>query len=172
MRLDLSLCSTRVPPLEFAQRFTCYLKTQFLFGHRAPRVFTSFSISGGFTEGVPPDPIPNSEVKPFRADGTAEIPLWESRSSPDSFLTRSRQLGRVFFWPEMRVDLRQEGWAEAFAQWRKRAGFQLLERTSGFTSVADATRCGSLVQEGWISASCSRERIHSCNGSNSTRFVQ
>ena len=29
-----------------------------------------FTISGGNDEGVPPVPIPNTEVKPFSADGT------------------------------------------------------------------------------------------------------
>ena len=35
---------------------------------------------GGYSEGVPPLPIPNREVKPLSADGTAE--RWESRSPP------------------------------------------------------------------------------------------
>ena len=34
-------------------------------------------ISGGYSGGVPPLPIPNREVKPARADGTAHP--WESR---------------------------------------------------------------------------------------------
>ena len=44
---------------------------------------TSFSVrichhySGGYSVGVPPLPIPNREVKPVRADGTAHP--WESR---------------------------------------------------------------------------------------------
>ena len=41
------------------------------------------TLFGGYIEGVIPDPIPNSEVKPFRADGTAEVILWESRTPPD-----------------------------------------------------------------------------------------
>ena len=43
-----------------------------------------FYTSGDHSEGVPPVPIPNTEVKPFSADGTAV--WWESRSSPDVFL--------------------------------------------------------------------------------------
>ena len=35
---------------------------------------------GGYSVGVPPLPIPNREVKPFSADGTAI--MWESRSPP------------------------------------------------------------------------------------------
>ena len=42
--------------------------------------------SGGDIEEVPPDPIPNSEVKLFGADGTATVTLWESRSLPEFFL--------------------------------------------------------------------------------------
>ena len=43
------------------------------------------SLSGGFAGGATPDPIPNSEVKPSRADGTARSSVWESRSPPESF---------------------------------------------------------------------------------------
>ncbi len=37
---------------------------------------------GGNAEGVTPVPIPNTEVKPLRADGTARAAAWESRSPP------------------------------------------------------------------------------------------
>ena len=43
-----------------------------------------FTISGGDDEGVPPVPIPNTEVKPFSADGTWLETARESRSLPDS----------------------------------------------------------------------------------------
>lgn len=39
-------------------------------------------VFGGDIEKVIPDPIPNSEVKLFRADGTAQTPVWESRTPP------------------------------------------------------------------------------------------
>ncbi len=42
--------------------------------------FMSFVIFGGYSARVPPLPIPNREVKPPRADGTAS--QWESRSPP------------------------------------------------------------------------------------------
>ncbi len=38
--------------------------------------------SGAYTGGETPDPIPNSEVKPSRADDTAGETRWESRSAP------------------------------------------------------------------------------------------
>lgn len=38
--------------------------------------------AGGYGEEVPPDSIPNSEVKLFSADGTAWETVWESRTSP------------------------------------------------------------------------------------------
>ena len=41
--------------------------------------------SGDHSEGVTPDPIPNSEVKPSRADGTTRENVWESRSLPELF---------------------------------------------------------------------------------------
>ena len=37
---------------------------------------------GGHTGGETPDPIPNSVVKPSRADDTAPLAEWESRSLP------------------------------------------------------------------------------------------
>ena len=43
-------------------------------------VACSRDISGGYSDGVPPLPIPNREVKPDRADGTAHPR--ESRSPP------------------------------------------------------------------------------------------
>ena len=42
------------------------------------------TISGGNGEGDPPVPIPNTEVKPFSADGTWLDTARESRTSPDS----------------------------------------------------------------------------------------
>ena len=40
-------------------------------------------ILGDSSEGVPPVPIPNTEVKPFSPDGTARASVWESRKSPN-----------------------------------------------------------------------------------------
>src|SRR5712691_8969406 len=37
---------------------------------------------GGYSEGETPGPIPNPEVKPSSADGTALVTGWESRSPP------------------------------------------------------------------------------------------
>ena len=59
-----------------------------------------FYTSGDHSEGVPPVPIPNTEVKPFSADGTAI--RWESRSSPDVFLCpkgMNKRLGTPFAYP-------------------------------------------------------------------------
>ena len=39
--------------------------------------------SGDNSEGDTPVPIPNTEVKPFSADGTWRETAWESRSLPD-----------------------------------------------------------------------------------------
>ena len=41
--------------------------------------------SGGYVGGVTPVPIPNTEVKPSRADGTSRETARESRSLPDTF---------------------------------------------------------------------------------------
>jgi hypothetical protein len=40
---------------------------------------------GGHRRGVTPVPIPNTEVKPSTADGTARVTAWESRSLPGVF---------------------------------------------------------------------------------------
>ena len=54
------------------------------------------TISGGNGEGVPPVPIPNTEVKPFSADGTWLDTARESRSPPESNKTAA-ELQRSFF---------------------------------------------------------------------------
>ena len=41
--------------------------------------------SGNHSRGATPDPIPNSEVKPSHADGTARETVWESRSLPGTY---------------------------------------------------------------------------------------
>ena len=48
------------------------------------RLTITDTFSGGNGEGVPPVPIPNTEVKPFSADGTWLDTARESRSPPDS----------------------------------------------------------------------------------------
>ena len=46
--------------------------------------------SGDFVGRVTPVPIPNTEVKPAGADGTARETAWESRKSP-GLIKRSPQ---------------------------------------------------------------------------------
>ena len=41
--------------------------------------------SGGCVERATPVPIPNTEVKPLGADGTARATVWESRKPPGLF---------------------------------------------------------------------------------------
>ena len=48
---------------------------------------------GGNVGRVTPDPIPNSEVKPVRADGTAAEALWESRTLPELWKPASKEAG-------------------------------------------------------------------------------
>ena len=52
--------------------------------------------SGGDNEGVTPVPIPNTEVKPFSADGTWLETARESRSLPDSISLRCKSSGAYF----------------------------------------------------------------------------
>ena len=45
---------------------------------------------GNHNIGETPVPIPNTEVKPFSADGTARGAEWESRSLPGFFISGRR----------------------------------------------------------------------------------
>ena len=54
-----------------------------------------FNISGGNDEGVPPVPIPNTEVKPFSAESTWLDTAREDRSLPESIWKKSQ--GFFFF---------------------------------------------------------------------------
>ena len=47
-----------------------------------------FTVSGDDGEGVPPVPIPNTEVKPFSADGTWLDTARESRTLPESIFEK------------------------------------------------------------------------------------
>ena len=49
----------------------------------------SLPVSGGYSEGETPLPIPNRAVKPLSADGTWLERAWESRSPP-VFLLKGR----------------------------------------------------------------------------------
>ena len=49
------------------------------------RIPKSRRFSGDFVGRVTPVPIPNTEVKPAGADGTARVTVWESRKSPGLF---------------------------------------------------------------------------------------
>jgi hypothetical protein len=42
----------------------------------------SKDVPGGLTGGATPVPIPNTEVKPSKADDTAAVRQWESRTLP------------------------------------------------------------------------------------------
>ena len=50
------------------------------------RIILSKKFSGGCVERATPVPIPNTEVKPLGADGTARATVWESRKPPGLFL--------------------------------------------------------------------------------------
>src|SRR5581483_343988 len=51
---------------------------------------------GDLTAGDPPVPIPNTEVKPRRADGTARESVWERRSLPALIKARLRNQSGLF----------------------------------------------------------------------------
>ena len=62
-------------------------------------IYFNFHFSGDFVGRVTPVPIPNTEVKPTRADDTAWEAAWESRKSPDliSKGARSVHLDGLFY---------------------------------------------------------------------------
>ena len=45
-----------------------------------------YTVSGGNSEGVPPVPIPNTEVKPFSAENTSLETGWKDKTLPDFHL--------------------------------------------------------------------------------------
>ena len=51
------------------------------------------AILGDHSEGDPPVPIPNTEVKPLSPDGTARASVWESRKLPGYVRSPSRKAG-------------------------------------------------------------------------------
>jgi hypothetical protein len=70
-----------------------FLNTDLIFSYRLTlsffhfifyaEIFSAIGLNfGGFSLGVTPLPIPNREVKPQHADGTACAGVWESRSLP------------------------------------------------------------------------------------------
>ena len=54
-----------------------------------PRVSCIENASGDHAGGVPPVPIPNTEVKTSRADDTWGASPWESRSSPGNLCKKA-----------------------------------------------------------------------------------
>ena len=63
-------------------------------------------ISGGNGEGVPPVPIPNTEVKPFSAESTWLDTAREDRSPPDSNRKRNKirfQNASIAQWQSIRL---------------------------------------------------------------------
>src|SRR5260221_14619265 len=60
--------------------------------------YASFKFPGDHTARVTPVPIPNTEVKPRRADDTARATVWERRSPPGlNYKGRSGQIRSAFF---------------------------------------------------------------------------
>jgi hypothetical protein len=56
-----------------------------------------FDVPGGLAGGATPVPIPNTEVKPSKADDTAAERQWESRTLPGFKKAHERNLVGLFF---------------------------------------------------------------------------
>src|SRR4051794_41314120 len=66
---------------------------------------------GDHTAGDPPVPIPNTEVKPRRADCTARESVWESRSLPALIKAIFRNECGLFLFPGFPQDFEKSvGW--------------------------------------------------------------
>ena len=52
------------------------------FRYMAKRLNAAKHLTGAYDNGVPPVPIPNTEVKPIRAEDTWRVTAWENRSVP------------------------------------------------------------------------------------------
>ena len=57
----------------------------------------SSEVLGGLAGGVTPVPIPNTEVKPSKADDTAAVRQWDSRTLPGYKKSLLEQSGRLFY---------------------------------------------------------------------------
>ena len=57
--------------------------------NRLKQLHTDYTVFGGDSVGVTPVPIPNTEVKPYSADDTAWVTMWESRSPPEYFSAKA-----------------------------------------------------------------------------------
>ena len=55
------------------------------------------TLFGGYSIGVTPVPISNTEVKPYCADDTAWETMWESRSPPKLFVKGPTTVGPFLF---------------------------------------------------------------------------
>ena len=73
-------------------------------GRQVPVADGDVRFPGGHRSRVTPVPIPNTEVKPATADGTAWVTVWESRSLPGLFLRAGRkQRDAAFFFVRRRL---------------------------------------------------------------------
>src|SRR5438093_2052165 len=68
--------------IETCQSSVCLRSRVSVFGASVRYDRRESSIPGGDAGGATPVPIPNTVVKPSRADGTALVTVWESRSLP------------------------------------------------------------------------------------------
>ena len=69
------------------------------------RIAIHEEIPGDLAGGATPVPIPNTEVKSSRADGTAAVRLWESRTLPGSLESPSIERSMGFFYAKRLLNL-------------------------------------------------------------------
>ena len=108
---------------------------------------------GGDVGGVIPDPIPNSVVKPSRADGTARETAWESRTPPELMLETPLLRKRGFFFGACSVGRRllaprpttdavpHVWWGIRLLSFRDGAGIIAVARCSSWSSASLRLAC-------------------------------
>src|SRR5712692_2369799 len=98
--------------------------------------------SGDFVGRVTPVPIPNTEVKPAGADGTARETVWESRKSP-GLLNEARSalhLSGLFPWEAVMPDYLEQ-FGNQVTSWNgqpmgnRQTAFFIYERDGSFTGI-------------------------------------
>ena len=83
---------------------------------------------GEDSAGDPPDPIPNSEVKPCYADGTAGATLWESRYRRPPFRPPVHVVDWGFFYSHLDLALLYFGVSMKVRKFRISLGFLVVDR--------------------------------------------
>ena len=71
-------------------------------------------VSGDYSEGDPPVPIPNTEVKPFSGDNTSLATSWEDNTLPVPFSQETPLSGASFLFAN-EISLQKQSFSAGFS---------------------------------------------------------